>query len=810
MADEKKDNWSTEEYQHSAAFVPKLATKVVQWLDVQKDDVILDIGCGDGVLNIEFAKVLSQGQGAVHGIDASPSMISAAARAAEAAPGGDRCTFEVVDANEMDLDRSRFPFRYTKAFSNAAMHWILKPDTASTFFARVREVLPSGATFAFEMGGLGNVSEMRTALVLAAGRVIGLDKAKAADPWFFPDEKWLARTMEEEAGGWKIDKVEREWRPTAAGEGGVEGWVRLMGKAFLDAVEKEKGADAVEGVPTVAGCSDPTGGLAILSRRPILSACSSDLKLFSNVICRPSFFRHRHRHSHRYDTKTTTTDNGNASNRSSATTYKMSADDQQFLDVLSSLPNHIRRYSDDIANQINSQVDKAAEVVRDTLSSAQWIPDSVRPTPVSRSVPIEIIAVTRYEQVRDWISRNKLVTGAAVAVFGVVVYKTYRSSSLYRKTRRAKRARNGGRLEVVVIAGSPTLPLTRSLSLDMERRGFIVFVVCNAVEDESMVHNMSRPDIKPLTIDATDPPSAGNAIERFAQYLQSPHAPAPRTKPNFLELKSVILIPSLNYQTSPIATIPPSSFADLFNTHLLHPILTIQAFLPLLTARLSPAGEKWHPPKVMVFTPSIISSINPPFHAPEATVCSALSAFTEVLTAELRPLGVPVTHMQLGTFDFAGFTPAKPSHTSAYQKGLIEGPGIDADAAETLMWPENARHAYGRNFVTQSTSAISAGRIRGLKGSSLRHLHNAVFDVVDGSITSGTVRVGLGAGVYGFVGRWVPRGIVAFMMGIRRVDELSAWQTSSYDGSREGSENGDNQDFIAVPGDGESNVWRRS
>ncbi|KAL9946861.1 hypothetical protein ACHAP6_004238 [Verticillium nonalfalfae] len=757
MADEKKDNWSTEEYQHSAAFVPKLATKVVQWLDVQKDDVILDIGCGDGVLNIEFAKVLSQGQGAVHGIDASPSMISAAARAAEAAPGGDRCTFEVVDANEMNLDRSRFPFRYTKAFSNAAMHWILKPDTASTFFARVRDVLPSGATFAFEMGGLGNVSEMRTALVLAAGRVIGLDKAKAADPWFFPDEKWLTRTMEAEAGGWKIEKVEREWRPTTAGEGGVEGWVRLMGKAFLDAVEEEKGADAVEGV--VREASD------------VLKYVSQD---------------------------------GSGGEMISYVRLRCLAR------KLSSLPNHIRRYSDDIANQINSQVDRAAEVVRDTLSSAQWIPDSVRPTPVSRSVPIEVIAVTRYEQVRDWMSRNKLVTGAAVAVFGVVVYKTYRSSSLYRKTRRAKRARNGGRLEVVVIAGSPTLPLTRSLSLDMERRGFIVFVVCNAVEDESMVHNMSRPDIKPLTIDATDPPSAGSAIERFAQYLQSPHAPAPRTKPNFLELKSVILIPSLNYQTSPIATIPPSSFADLFNTHLLHPILTIQAFLPLLTARLSPAGEKWHPPKVMVFTPSIISSINPPFHAPEATVCSALSAFTEVLTAELRPLGVPVTHMQLGTFDFAGFTPAKPSHTSAYQKGLIEGPGIDADAAETLMWPENARHAYGRNFVTQSTSAISAGRIRGLKGSSLRHLHNAVFDVVDGSITSGTVRVGLGAGVYGFVGRWVPRGIVAFMMGIRRVDELSAWQTSSYDGSREGSENGDNQDFIAVPGDGESNVWRRS
>ena len=33
-------------YQNVASFVPKLATKVVEWLDVQPEDVILDIGCG--------------------------------------------------------------------------------------------------------------------------------------------------------------------------------------------------------------------------------------------------------------------------------------------------------------------------------------------------------------------------------------------------------------------------------------------------------------------------------------------------------------------------------------------------------------------------------------------------------------------------------------------------------------------------------------------------------------------------------------------------------------------------------------------
>ncbi|KAK4129225.1 DUF1776-domain-containing protein [Parathielavia appendiculata] len=490
----------------------------------------------------------------------------------------------------------------------------------------------------------------------------------------------------------------------------------------------------------------------------------------------------------------------------------MSADDQAFLDVLSSLPNEIQKYSQDVADVVNKHVDQIAGTLRDTLAKSQWVPEQFRPRPPP---PPAIITVptSALERVQNWLSRHKILVSFIVVTTGVVAYRTYRSTARWRKTRRARRARSGGRMDVVVIAGSPALPLTRSLSLDLERKGFIVFIVSNSHEDEVMVQNLARPDIRPLSIDITDPPSAGNSIDTFARYLQSPHAAIPNGKKHHLSLKAVILIPSLNYQTSPIATIPPSSFADLFNTHLLQPILTIQAFLPLLTARLAPPSDKDRPtPKVLVFTPSIISSINPPFHAPEATVCSALSAFTEVLTAELRPLGIPVTHIQLGTFDFAGFTPAANSRL-LHPHGLLPAP----EHAEELPWPDSARQAYGKNFVSQSGSAISAGKVRGLKGSSLRELHNAVFDVIDGSITSGTVRVGLGASVYGFVGRWVPRGLVAWMMGIRRVDELAMWQgngSSAFGSPKSAGSDGEvvgSESFVAVPPlehVGDANVWK--
>ncbi len=100
-----------------------------------------------------------------------------------------------------------------------------------------------------------------------------------------------------------------------------------------------------------------------------------------------------------------------------------------------------------------------------------------------------------------------------------------------------------------------------------------------------------------------------------------------------------------------------------------------------------------------------------------------------------------------------------------------------------------------------------------------------MFDVIDGSLTSGTVTVGLGASVYGFVGRWVPRGLVAWMMGIRRVDELATWQgngsstfgspkSAGSDKETEGTEGMEGtESFVAVPPlehVGDANVWKES
>lgn len=146
---------------------------------------------------------------------------------------------QVLDATSL-LDRAKHHNVYDKVFSNAAMHWILRSDaTRERFFPGVQKCLKVGGTFVFEMGGMGNVTEMRSTFLSVVARRAGIEKAREADPWFFPDEQWLEDTLEKQ-GGWEIVKVERVYRPTKADKGGVEAWVRLMGKQFFDVLDGEK------------------------------------------------------------------------------------------------------------------------------------------------------------------------------------------------------------------------------------------------------------------------------------------------------------------------------------------------------------------------------------------------------------------------------------------------------------------------------------------------------------------------------------------------------------------------------------------
>lgn len=133
-------------------------------------------------------------------------------------------------------------------------------------------------------------------------------------------------------------------------------------------------------------------------------------------------------------------------------------------------------------------------------------------------------------------------------------------------------------------------------------------------------------------------------------------------------------------------------------------------------------------------------------------------------------------------------------------------PTVASQRAETLRWEPQIREKYAGNYITLSTQSSRIGR-----GSSLRELNDAVFDtMVSGS--SGTLRVGRGAGLYGFVGKWMPANLVGWIMGMRKVGEPNVGGglfdrlgefgrgRKAIEGGKQGSSDGGSEPESEVPG----------
>ena len=243
----KRDHWSSEAYKSAAGFVPKLTSTVVSYLDPQPNDNILDIGCGDGQLTEQIAHQLS-GKGQILGLDASLSFIKTAA--AEHKPNNVR--YRHQDCTKLMEDQEVQTAKFNKVFSNAALHWILRnPETRVEVFRDMHTALEPGGKLVFEMGGKGNVTEVHVAFIAAlVAQGVSLDAAREASPWFFPSVEWMSKTLTDV--GFDVEKCELEYRPTkctADGQGGgLDGWLRLMGAQFLEAVSADKRDEVVRSV----------------------------------------------------------------------------------------------------------------------------------------------------------------------------------------------------------------------------------------------------------------------------------------------------------------------------------------------------------------------------------------------------------------------------------------------------------------------------------------------------------------------------------------------------------------------------------
>ena len=252
-AESQLDPWTSKAYKASSSFVPLLTSKVTQWLSPKPYEHILDLGCGDGVLTATLKPRCAH----ITAIDASPNLIAAAKRDCRNVQGIEwilkDCTqledFASPPASTLDENAgSTGKQGFDQVFSNAALHWILRNDaTRLSTLRNAHRLLRPGGTFVFEMGGPANASDVHIALLSAVSHHgVPLTKAKEACPWYFPSEVEMKGLLEQV--GFTVERIETEHRPTRLTEGveggGVEGWVRLHGDAFLKAVSPQE-RDAV-------------------------------------------------------------------------------------------------------------------------------------------------------------------------------------------------------------------------------------------------------------------------------------------------------------------------------------------------------------------------------------------------------------------------------------------------------------------------------------------------------------------------------------------------------------------------------------
>ena len=211
--------WDAAEYARIGAFVAQLGEAALELLDPQAGERILDVGCGEGTLT---KRIIERGA-TVLGIDNSPEMI-AAARA------------NGIDAVLMDAADMTFAAEFDAAFSNATLHWVLEKEQAARAIFRA---LKSGARFAGEMGGEGNIARLQQVVdeqMILRGYVPPVE----ANNWYASPEEFAA--VYESAGFGEVD-ARLIQRPTPI-EHGIAAWVTTFRKGWFDRAgvpEEERG-----------------------------------------------------------------------------------------------------------------------------------------------------------------------------------------------------------------------------------------------------------------------------------------------------------------------------------------------------------------------------------------------------------------------------------------------------------------------------------------------------------------------------------------------------------------------------------------
>jgi trans-aconitate 2-methyltransferase len=145
--------WNAAAYAANSAVQRNWARELMGKLNLRGDEHILDVGCGDGKITAEIARLLPRGS--ITGADASPQMIEFAKKIFPA-DQFQNLRFRVMDARKIKFER-----QFDLVFSNAALHWV---DDHEQFLRGAASVLKPSGRLIVSCGGKGNAHDVFLAL----------------------------------------------------------------------------------------------------------------------------------------------------------------------------------------------------------------------------------------------------------------------------------------------------------------------------------------------------------------------------------------------------------------------------------------------------------------------------------------------------------------------------------------------------------------------------------------------------------------------------------------------------------------------
>src|SRR5579871_2094397 len=141
--------WNPQDYAQNSRGQEAWARELISLIDLRPDDVVLDVGCGDGRITASIANNVPRGS--VVGVDLSADMLAHASRQ-HGQPTHGNLRFQQADAAALP-----FVSEFSVVFSNATLHWV--PDQRAAIQGIARALRPEGR-FVAQMGGQGNFADL--------------------------------------------------------------------------------------------------------------------------------------------------------------------------------------------------------------------------------------------------------------------------------------------------------------------------------------------------------------------------------------------------------------------------------------------------------------------------------------------------------------------------------------------------------------------------------------------------------------------------------------------------------------------------